>query len=137
MESVTLMGAVEVVQEEARQCRAMCLERGVFFLYSTDSGDAWLLEMTDGDCIQLAREGVALTPEIIENSDTIEINYSHTFMLRGKALVSTAYENKEASILPDAPTAVLSAAMRRLRKKITKEQLANIHLPCPLPANNA
>lgn len=131
--SVTLMSGVKEIQADAASKKAVCRELGVFFFYSTASGDAWLLEMTECDCVQMARNGVALEPPIDENSEVIEINYSHTFAIENKQLAITAYADKSTQILADAPTRELSAAIRRIRKKLSDDQLQKVHLPNPEP----
>ncbi len=129
--SVTLMSGVKEIQADAENNRTVCRELGVFFFYATASGDAWLLEMTECDCVQVARAGVALEPPIDENSEIIEINYSHTFAIDNKQLAITAYADKTVQILADAPTRELSAAIRRIRKKFSGDQLQKVHLPNP------
>ncbi len=129
--NVTLMGGVRKIQAHAESKKTASRELGVFFFYSTALGDAWLLEMTACDCVQVAREGVALEPPIDENSEVIEINYSHTFAIDNKQLAITDYADKSIRILSDAPTRELSAALRRIRKKISSNQLPSVHLPNP------
>lgn len=128
---VTLMNGVREIQADAGKKTEMCRELGVFFFYSTALGDAWLLETTECDCLQVAQGGEALEAPIDENSDVIEINYSHTFAVVDKRLEITAYSDKRKQILADAPTRELSAAMRRIRKKISSDQLPKVHLPNP------
>ncbi len=128
---VTLMGGVKAIQADAVERKRGYRELGVFFFYSTDSGDAWLLEMTECDCVQVARAGEVLEPPINEDSEVIEINYSHTFFLLNKQLRITAYSDKSSEILVDAPNRELRAAMRRIRKKFTSDQLKKVHLPQP------
>ncbi len=125
---VTLTDGVRAIQEAARQKKVSNRELGVFFLYSTAGGDAWLLEMTDCDCAQVARGGEAMASPIDENPDTIEINYSHTFALRDKQLEITAYADKNRQILADAPTKEINAAIKRIRKRFSEEQLRAVHL---------
>lgn len=131
---VTLMGGVKAIQADAVAKKTGYRELGVFFLYSTAGGDAWLLEMTECDCVQVARAGLALEPPINEDSEVIEINYSHTFSLLDKQLRITAYRDKSTEILVDAPNRELHAAMRRIRKKFTSDQLKKVHLPQPQEA---
>lgn len=129
--NVTLMREVTAIQADAARKKPAFRELGVFFFYSTTAGDAWLLEMTDGDCVQIARNGVALDPPIDETSEVIEIDYSHTFALKNKQLILVAYADKGVKILADAPTRELSAAIRRMMKKFPSDQLAKVHLPNP------
>ncbi|MBW1635592.1 MAG: SEC-C domain-containing protein [Deltaproteobacteria bacterium] len=126
---ITLMKSVRNIQQRAVEKKEESSELGVFFFYSTVAGDAWVLEMTDCDCIQVARDGVALEPPIDETSETIEVNWSHTFAFREKQLELTAYLDKSVQLLVDAPSQQINAAVRRIRKKFTKEQLDQVHLP--------
>lgn len=128
---VTLMNSVRDIQKNAVQRKAENSELGVFFFYSTVGGDAWLLEMTDCDCIQVAKDGELLKPPIDENSETIEVNWSHMFGFSNKQLELTAYADKSVQVLTDAPSHQISAAIRRIRKKFSKEQLGQVHLPTP------
>ena len=128
---VTLMDGVKRIQEDAARKQPMVRELGVFFFYSTEQGDAWLLEMTDCDCIQVAAGGEALAPPIDENADTIEINWSHTFALENKQLLFTAYSDKTVTVMKGAPSRELNAAMRRIYKRFSEEQLEKVHLAPP------
>ena len=103
-------------------------ELGVFFFYSTAEGDAWLLEMTQLDCVKIAEKGEKLPPSIDENPETIEINWSHTFKILNKRMEVTAYKDKSVTVLDDAPAKEISAAVRRIRKKLSPEELEKIHL---------
>jgi len=126
---VTLMKSVRDIQQRAVEKKEGSSELGVFFFYSTVAGDAWVLEMTDCDCIQVAKDGVALKPPIDETSETIEVNWSHTFAFSEKQLELTAYSDKSVQFPADAPSQQINAAVRRIRKKFSKEQLDQVHLP--------
>ena len=125
---VTLMDGVREIQADAVAQKPLCRELGVFFFYSTSAGDGWMLEMTQGDCVQVADKGKILEPPIDENSETIEINWSHMYALRDKKLVLTAYADKSEWIVEDAPTREINAAMRRITKKYSSEQLEKVHV---------
>ena len=103
-------------------------ELGVFLFYSDAQGDAWLLEVTDSDAVQVARDGEPLELDIDENPETIVINWSHTFVIRDRQLVLTAYEDKAEMTLERAPVARISAAIRRIYKRYSPEVLNQVHL---------
>ncbi len=128
---ITLMSAVKEIQQDAVSRKVMSRELGVFFFFSTAKGDAWLMEMTDCDCVQVAQGGEPLDAPIDENSETIEINWSHTFAVRNKQVEITAYADKRVTILEDAPGWELKTAVKRIRKKFSEEQLKKVHLPQP------
>lgn len=125
---ITLMGGVEKIQEQAEKKKVVSREIGVFFFYSTAKGDAWLLEMTDCDCVKVAEEGRRLEPPIDENPDTIEVNWSHRFAIKNKVLELTAYKDQSVQKLPDAPSQKINAMSRRIRKKFSAEQLRQVHV---------
>lgn len=126
--ALTLMNAVQTLQDICCRKERASWELGVFFLYSTEDGDGWLMEMTDCDCVQVAAGGEILPPPIDESSDTIEVNWSHMYRIHKKQLVLTAYDNKIATILANAPTGKINAAMRRIRKKYSPAELQNVHV---------
>lgn len=128
---VTLMEAVRNIQEDGVNRKKVFRELGVFFFFSTGQGDAWLMEMTECDCVQVAENGKALKPPIDENSETIEINWSHTFAISNGKVLLTAYDDKAVTTLKDAPTQQLNASMTRIRSKFSKEQLAKVHVTGP------
>lgn len=128
---VTLMNAVKRIQEDAVSKKALFRELGVFFLFSTAEGDAWLMEMTDCDCVQVAKSAEVMEAPIDENSETIEINWSHTYAIINRQIEITAYDDKAVQQLENAPGRQLKMAMRRIRAKFSEEQLKKVHLPPP------
>ena len=132
---VTLGAEIARMQEEARKKNAMVRELGVFILFATAGGDAWLLEMTDGDAIQIAAGGQPLDPQIEENPETIAVNWSHTFAVKDKALTLTAYADKTTLTIADAPSQIISAALRRLHRRFSDEQLRQVHLNADVAAS--
>ncbi len=122
------MGAVQKVEQAAAEKKESLNELGVFVLYSTTKGDAWLFELTDCDCVQLMKEGEKLNPPINENPETIEIDWTHRFAFKAKKLFLTAYADRSEFELQDAPSKQINAARKRILKKFTPEQLKEVHL---------
>ncbi len=125
---LTLMNAVTTLQQDAAEGKVVHRELGVFFFFSLVNGDAWVLEMTDQDAVQVAAEGEVLVPPIDENPETIEVNWSHTFALKEKKLELTAYSDKSVTVLANAPARELNAAMKRMKKQFSREQLSQVHI---------
>ncbi len=125
----TLTSAVRRIQQDAEKRQAVSFEFGVFFFFVAANGDAWALEMTDGDAIQIAENGRALDAPIVENEETIEINWSHTFLIKEKrSLLLTAYEDGKESCLEDAPVKEIYRAMRRIKKRLSQRDLKKLHI---------
>lgn len=125
---VSLMAAIEKVQALAVEKKVTFQELGVFLFFSDHEGDAWLLEITESDAVQIARGSERLEVPINENPETIEINFSHTFALRDRKFFLTAYADKAETLLEGAPTQQIHAAIRRLHKRYPKEMLDRMHV---------
>ena len=125
---VTLMGAVDTIRTAAAEKTVKFMELGVFLLYSTAAGDAWLLEVTDSDCVQLAVGGDLPAVPINEDPETIEIDWTHTFAIVAKKFEITAYTDRSVSVLDDCPVQEVHAARKRILKKFSPEQLQQVHI---------
>lgn len=125
---ISLLAEIEKVQQAAAEKKQTLRELGVFIFFSSEEGDAWLLEMTEQDLVQVAAEGNALEAPVDENPETIEINWSHSFQIRDRQMYLTSYEDKKETILEDAPTQQVNAAIRRLRKHYSEAILDQVHV---------
>lgn len=103
-------------------------ELGVFVLFATEEGDAWLLETTDMDGVMVADQGDKIEVEIEENAETIEINWTHSFTIKNKKFITTSYDDQTVKEWESYPAHGISAAIKRIRKRFPKELLDSIHL---------
>ena len=125
---ISLMKAVETSVAAAAEKRQLIQELGVFVLLATTKGNSWLFEVTQSDCVQLARDCEPLPVPIDENPETIEIEWGHTYKVRDRQMVLTAYSDKSEMVMEDCPVKEVSASMKRIRKKIPPEMLSEIHI---------
>lgn len=128
---ISLLAEIEKIQQAAQKQEETVRELGVFVLWSNTQGDAWLLEISESDAIQVAAGGESLAAPIDENPETIEINWSHTFAIRDRQFFVTSYAGKEESCIETAPTKRISAAIRRIRKKYPEDVLSRVHISPP------
>jgi hypothetical protein len=128
---ISLMAEIEKITAAAQRNEEIVRELGVFIFCTTPDGDAWLLEITESDAVQLADAGKPLDVPIDENPETIEIHWSHTFAIRDRKLYLTAYEDKAETCPGNMPTQRIHAAIRRIRKKYSEEQLNQVHVSPP------
>jgi hypothetical protein len=133
---VSLLAEVERIQQDALRRQEKIRQLGVFVLYASSQGDAWLFEITDSDAVQLARAGEVLATPIDENPDTIEIDWSHHYAIEARQLLLTPYRDAEEVRFDQRTTHQLSAAMRRIRKKCSPALLKQVHVNLP-PADEA
>lgn len=125
---ISLQNAINAIQKAASQGVQKVHELGVFVLFSTSAGDAWLLEVTDSDALQVAAAREILTVEFEENPETIEINWTHTFEIKNRQFIITAYKDKKVETIENYPTHPITAAMKRIMKKLSPEILESVHV---------
>jgi len=125
---ISLNGEVKKIQQAAVDGKSEVRTIGVFVLFSTDGGDAWLLELTEMDALLVAQGGKAINVEIVESAETLEINWSHRFAVKNRQLQVTAYADKKEDMLVGCPVHSIQAAIKKIRKKFPAEVLASIHL---------
>ncbi len=87
---ISLQNGINAIQEAASKGIQKVHELGVFVFFSTTDGDAWLLEVTEMDGLQVAAGKEILTVDLEENPETIEINWTHIFEIQDKQFVTTA-----------------------------------------------
>ncbi len=125
---VSLMAEIEKIQRAAADHKVRLRELGVFIFFSMANGDAWVLEISDSDAVQVARAGQPLEAPVDENPETIEINWSHTFEMKERKLFLTSYADKSETELEGAPSQQISAAIRRIMKRYSPELLDQVHV---------
>ena len=125
---LSLADTVAAIQEAATARKKAFRQLGVFVLFSTEEGDAWVLEATDRDGVQVAAKGERLPFLLDETSEVITIDWSHTFVIKDRRLVLTGYEDGAVLIPGDAPVQQIHAAVRRIMKRCTPELLSQVHI---------
>jgi hypothetical protein len=125
---ISLLHEIELIQKAAVAGKQKIKELGVFILFSTVAGDAWLLEISDSDGVQLARGGVALDVPIDQQPETIEVNWSHTFAIPNREFEVTAYADRSAQTLAGYPTQEIHASIKRIKKRFSAEVLSMVHV---------
>ncbi|MFN2353366.1 MAG: SEC-C metal-binding domain-containing protein [Desulfopila sp.] len=125
---LTLGDTIAAFQEQASQKNEVIQHVGVFLFYADGMGDAWVLELTDSDCIQIAAGGRPLEVPLEETEETIVMDWSHSFSFKNKALQVTSHKNKTTEILANAPSQKLAALRRKILKKISPELLDRVHV---------
>jgi len=127
-EKVTLGQTIKDIQGLAAKKRQVIQQVGVFLFFADACGDAWVLELTDSDCIQIASSGNPLKISLEEDDETIVIDWTHSFSFKNKALQVKSYKEKKTLVLKDAPSQKLYAFRRKILKRISPELLEQVHL---------
>lgn len=125
---VTLGKTIRDFQELAGKRKQAIEQIGVFLFFADANGDAWVLELTDSDCIQIASSGSPLEISLEEDDETIVVDWTHNFSFKNKALQVKSYREKKTLVLKDAPSHKLYAIRKKILKRISPELLEQVHL---------
>ncbi len=120
--------AVEKAQQIAKEKRQTVGALGVLLLFCTATGDAWLLEITGGDALQLSDQGLALDVVIEENPETTEIEWSHTYELRPGQFAVTSYKDKSEKVYADYPVEEIEKVVAAIKQGMPEGLEGMVHV---------
>ena len=82
-EQTSIKDEVEYIRTRAEARESCVVTLGQLVFFSTESGDAWLLDPEDGLTACVARDGEPVPVEIVEDSLTVSIAWTATYRLDG------------------------------------------------------
>ena len=85
--SIRLADEVRYIQQRAANHDGRIVTIGQLVLFSTETGDAWLLDRTDLLAARLARNGEAELIQIAETAATFAIEWKGSYRINGPAFV--------------------------------------------------
>ena len=85
--SFRLADEVRYIQQRAANHDGRIVTIGQLILFSTETGDAWLLDRTDLLAARLARDGEAAPIQIVETAATFAIEWTGSYRINGPAFV--------------------------------------------------
>ncbi len=92
---------------------------GAFIFFSTIEGDAWLLELTEKDALIVAKKGVSTETVLEETEETLEINWTHSFEIKGSNFVTTSYLDKSVEAHSKCPAQTINDTLQQLAPNYT------------------
>ena len=95
---------------------------GAFVFFSTPDGDAWLLELTEQDALVVAKKGNPTETVIEETEETLQINWTHSFAIKGTSFVTTSYLDKSVETHSKSPAQTISDAIQQVSPDYTNQK---------------
>jgi hypothetical protein len=108
-----LADEIRAIQRRAAAHDGRIVAADQLVLFSTETGDAWLLDPSDRLAARLARDG---DPESIAFEETdagFQIAWPGSYRIDGPAFVYTDRQSRRVSTIIGYPTQLLAAAERR------------------------
>jgi hypothetical protein len=99
-----LVEEVRYLQRRAARHDARIVTLGQLLLFSTETGDAWLLDPSDQLATPLARDGDALPVHIEETDTNFAIGWAGAYRIDGAAFVYWAKDSSNLRTILGYPT---------------------------------
>lgn len=102
--SFHLIDEVHYIQERAAEQDSRVITLPQWLLFSTETGDAWLLEPADHLAVPLARDGDPLPVYIEETDKNFTIGWTGTYCIDGQAFVYSERNSGRVRTILGYPT---------------------------------
>ena len=102
--TLRLVDEVRYIQRRAADHDGRIVTIGQLVLFSTEAGDAWLLDPSDQLAARLARDGDPEPFHIEENETTFTIDWKGSYRIEGAAFVYRDRETRQLATIHGYPT---------------------------------
>jgi hypothetical protein len=106
-----LIREIDAIIDEAQSRSTKVVTFGALVLFSTDSGDAWVLDPEDASALCLARDGERQRVDIVNTGPAYQIGWSGRFSIEGEGFVVTENPGRVRTIV-GYPTEAVEAHCR-------------------------
>jgi hypothetical protein len=106
--SFRLTDEVRSIQRRAADRQGRVVTVGRLVLFSTETGDAWLLDPSDQLAARLARDGEPESIALQETEASFQIVWPGVYRLDGPAFIHADRHSRRVSTILDYPTHLLA-----------------------------
>ena len=106
--SFRLADEVRYIQRRAADRHGHVVTVGQLVLFSTETGDAWLLDPSDRRAARLARDGDPEPAHIEENDTSFVIDWKGDYRIEGPAFIYSDRQTGRVSTILGYPTHLLA-----------------------------
>jgi hypothetical protein len=101
---------VRYIQRRAADYGGRVVSTGELILFSTETGDAWLLDPADGLAARLARDGESEPIHIEETDTTFAIGWKGRYRIEGSTFVYSDHDTGRVATILGYPVDKLTPA---------------------------
>ena len=105
-----LADEVRYIQDKAANHDGRMVTISQLILFSTDTGDAWLLDVTDQLAVRLARDGDPEPIHLEETDTSFAIEWKGHYRIEGPAFVYVDRDTGRVTAIPGYPTQKIAQA---------------------------
>jgi hypothetical protein len=108
--SFRLADEVRYIQDKAADHDSRVISFGQLVLFSTETGDAWLLDVSDQLAVRVARDGSPEPIQLEESDTTFAIGWKGNYHIDGPAFIYMDRETGRVTAILDYPTQAIAHA---------------------------
>ncbi len=108
---IRVAGEAEYIVRKAQERDSRVVTLGSIAFFSTDTGDAWMLDTEDGLALCLARDGARQNCAILETDSGFQVGWDAQYEIRGDAFVVSTADGRTRTII-GYPTEEIADAIR-------------------------
>jgi hypothetical protein len=112
-ERLSIKDEANYIISRARNREARLVTLGSLVFFSTETGDAWVLDPEDGLALRLARDGDEQPFTIIETPTNFGVEWNASYQIDGEAFIVAERSGRIKTIF-GYPTREISLAVRRV-----------------------
>ena len=109
-----LSDEVRYIQRRAAQCDAPIVTIGPLLLFSTETGDAWMLDPSDQLATPIARDGDALSVHIGDTDTKFAVGWKGIYRIDGAAFVFQDNDSGNIRTILGYPTQRISHEISKM-----------------------
>jgi hypothetical protein len=105
-----LADEIRYIQDKAADYDGCMITIGQLILFSTDAGDAWLLDVADQLAARLARDGDPEPIHLVETDTSFAIKWKGQYRIEGRAFVYADHDSGRVTPILGYPTQKIAQA---------------------------
>jgi len=109
--SFRLADEVRYIQKRAANHDSRVVGFGQLVLFSTDTGDAWLLDVSDQLAVRVARDGSPEPIQLNESDTSFAIGWKGNYRIHGPAFIYVDRETGRVTTILGYPTQAIARAV--------------------------
>ncbi|MBI1745766.1 MAG: hypothetical protein HYR55_04165 [Acidobacteria bacterium] len=112
----SLTQEVRYIIERAIAGEARIVAFGPLILFSTDTGDAWIMEPASALAVRLLRDGSRLPVEIVETESSFGVGWNSHYEIDGESFIVTE-ESGRSLVICGYPMREISRVIEQMRSR--------------------
>jgi hypothetical protein len=103
-----LADEVRYIQKKAADHDSRIVSFGQLLLFSSETGDAWLLDVSDQLAVRVARDGHPESIHLEETESSFAIGWMGSYRIHASAFIYTDRETRRVTTILGYPTQVIA-----------------------------